>query len=619
MPPRPELRAGLNDLPATEDQLGIGHYMSGLSEFLTQCQTPMTVAVQGDWGTGKTSAMKIVGERLAAQHPDKRPEIIWFNTWQYAQLGAVTQTAGALLWEICRKVAQVESAQTVQAREKRRRFITQAQQFLVAASVGAAKGATRLAGYGAVVDLVENGKDLWDGLEQTDGGLENPAADVTLLAELRESFASAIRDTGRRFVIFVDDLDRLEPARAVEVMEVIKVLLDVENCIFVLAIDFEIVKLGVREKYGDDITDERAQSFFDKIIQIPFNLPTGSYDTLAYLQRLTGIPDSPDGALRVDLALSSVGSNPRSIKRLFNTLQLLSLIQLQNKDAPLDERRETQLFAMLCMQTRYASVYEAFARAASSLDDEAADRQSEVLEGMLRVPQRVTPETERALPDAGTTEAAAVRYTQFPEVPAEDVDMLEDFLKHLRTAFSTPGGKLDTGALLSAVTSSAVTARDGTRKIAESSRTERDRESRFAALREGGVRPDLIELVGYLEDQAEQLGLSFGMQRKTTEWTGYEPRLRAPGARRDPRHYLLKVLNRSFSFHFEKISGLARPDEFRAAVTASGPAVGSVLADPDKEHVEVKNITTRAQIDELVRLIRMYQSLLPAAPAEPQM
>ena len=54
-------------------------------------------------------------------------------------------------------------------------------------------------------------------------------------------------------------------------------------------------------------------------------------------------------------------------------------------------------------------------------------------------------------------------------------------------------------------------------------------------------------------------------------------------------------------------------------MTASGPAVGSVLAAPDKEHVEVKNITTRAQIDELVRLIRMYQSLLPAAPAEPQM
>lgn len=140
--------------------------------------------------------MKIVGERLAAQDPDKRPEIIWFNTWQCAQLGAGTQTAGALLWEICRKVAQVESAQTVQAREKRRRFITQAQQFLVAASVGAAKGATRLAGYGAVVDLVENGKDLWDGLEQTDGGLENPTADVTLLAELRESFARS-RSTSR--------------------------------------------------------------------------------------------------------------------------------------------------------------------------------------------------------------------------------------------------------------------------------------------------------------------------------------------------------------------------------------------------------------------------------------
>lgn len=450
--------------------------------------------------------MKIVGERLAAQDPDKRPEIIWINTWQYAQLGAETQTAGALLWEICRKVAQVESAQTVQAREKRRRFITQAQQFLVAASVGAAKGATRLAGYGAVVDLGGNGKDLWDGLEQTDGGLEIPAADVTLLAELRESFASAIRDTGRRIVIFVDDLDRLEPARAVEVMEAIKVLLDVENCIFVLAIDFE-------------------------------------------------------------------------------------------KDAQLDERRETQLFAMLCMQTRYASVYKAFARAASSLDDEAADRQSEVLEGMLRVPQRVTPETERALPDAGTTEATAVRYTQFPEVPAEDVDMLEDFLKHLRTAFSTPGGKLDTGALLSAVTSSAVTARDVTRKVAGDVRTTADHETRFAALEASKARPQVISLLRTLDGEAGKRDVYFGMQGKAVDWTGYIRGMRKGNAKKDSRFYSVATKQSSFHFQFEKVTFLSNREEFEAAARAleSHPGLSPVASSTAPDYWQIKNITTEEQ------------------------
>jgi uridine kinase len=40
----------------------------------------MTIAIQGDWGSGKTSMMNMIQEQL-----DDRVVSTWFNTWQYSQ------------------------------------------------------------------------------------------------------------------------------------------------------------------------------------------------------------------------------------------------------------------------------------------------------------------------------------------------------------------------------------------------------------------------------------------------------------------------------------------------------------------------------------------------------
>lgn len=51
-------------------------------------------------------------------------------------------------------------------------------------------------------------------------------------------------------MIFVDDLDRLVPSKAVELLEVLKLFLDCKQCVFVLAIDYEVVIRGAIKKYG---------------------------------------------------------------------------------------------------------------------------------------------------------------------------------------------------------------------------------------------------------------------------------------------------------------------------------------------------------------------------------
>ncbi|HQO70658.1 MAG TPA: P-loop NTPase fold protein, partial [Clostridia bacterium] len=76
-------RIGYTDKPVeklTEDSFGIRTYISGLCQFIVSCDTPMTISIQGDWGSGKTSMMNMIKQEVEAKvYP------IWFNTWQYSQ------------------------------------------------------------------------------------------------------------------------------------------------------------------------------------------------------------------------------------------------------------------------------------------------------------------------------------------------------------------------------------------------------------------------------------------------------------------------------------------------------------------------------------------------------
>ena len=53
-----------SDIATVKDEFMIDEYILGLSNFITGCETPLTLAIQGDWGTGKTSIMYQVEEKL---------------------------------------------------------------------------------------------------------------------------------------------------------------------------------------------------------------------------------------------------------------------------------------------------------------------------------------------------------------------------------------------------------------------------------------------------------------------------------------------------------------------------------------------------------------------------
>lgn len=200
------------------------------------------------------------------------------------------------------------------------------------------------------------------------------------------------------FLFLVDDLDRCLPDKAVEMLEAIKLFLDVAGCVFVLALDDEVVERGIAHRYRDylQLGDRGAESiayslkperydaftarastrlppitgseYLEKIIQVPFRLPRWSRTEarVFLLQRFPVLfPTLPDPAAReprltpgaewlLELFLDAVPIVPRKMVRAGELLEFLRGVAVA-RDLALDDYTLAQitllqLFAPQCFR-----------------------------------------------------------------------------------------------------------------------------------------------------------------------------------------------------------------------------------------------------------------------------
>ncbi len=338
---------GFTDKPTKElreDEFGIQQYIAGLKEFILKCDTPMTIAIQGDWGSGKTSMMNMIREQLG-----ENVITTWFNTWQYSQFNMGDSLSVSFL---SRLVSELKTDDDQNNENVRKAFKILGR---IAKNVGVIALDTFVGG--KVAEKVESGMAVAEQQE-----LDLPQAINELKKQFQIVVNSKVEAAGSnvdRLVIFIDDLDRLHPGKAVELLEVLKLFLDCDNCVFVLAIDYAVVSQGVKQKYGELIGEEKGKSFFDKIIQVPFKMPVAQYNVKQYvansLQTLGINVSDTEADSYVKLIQRSVGCNPRAMKRLFNAFLLLNKIAANGNDIELAQRKT--LFAILCLQLSFENVY----------------------------------------------------------------------------------------------------------------------------------------------------------------------------------------------------------------------------------------------------------------------
>ena len=349
MPNDTESIRGFKDTPITDlsqETLGLGEYADALSEFVLACDTPMTIALQGDWGSGKTSLMNLIRSQVVTANRNIKG--VWFNTWQYSQFSQGDMLPLAMISQF---ISQIGGNEDNSALKKTINMLGKGLRF----------GAAMVATY-ATSDsgAVQTAKDAASG-EATDSAAQ--------LAKLKGQLEALVaKQSAQRIVVFVDDLDRLVPEKAVELLESLKLFLDLDRCVFLLACDYNVVVQGLKAKFAVGEADLKGKSFFDKIIQVPFNMPLTQYRVDTYfvdlLDRVGMSWEESDIPLYQHLVQFSTGFNPRGMKRIFNSLLLLRIVAKKKDVATTlsgavdDNEFARILFAILCLQSAYPQFYE---------------------------------------------------------------------------------------------------------------------------------------------------------------------------------------------------------------------------------------------------------------------
>lgn len=369
------MRTSIIDNPKSAkcpDGVGIETYEKALIKFIDNSDAPITIALQGEWGSGKTSLMNSLKSALVGDenHVDNKPFYgVWINTWQHSLIAKGDLAVIGILKSIA-----LELTKNLSGEERKNARITMGRKIFKISAIAAANLAGHFIGLKAAGNAIDDAAKSAEAFSEETGVSEIALLKKDIEDAITKIFAANPKKKG--FIFFIDDLDRIEPADAVVMLEMLKNIFDLDKCIFVLAIDYGVIVKGLKPKFGEMTSENEREfrSFFDKIIQLPFSMPVGAYQIDKFLVKtLKDVGFINEAEAKEELitknicnfARLSVGTNPRSLKRLANTLSLITLMLNEQPKTAESEMPDLQLawrdkvinFALVCIQICYPAIY----------------------------------------------------------------------------------------------------------------------------------------------------------------------------------------------------------------------------------------------------------------------
>ncbi|HFC8508393.1 TPA: P-loop NTPase fold protein [Neisseria subflava] len=268
---------------ATHDEFNRKPIAENIIRLLTSPIDLSPMVIDGGWGTGKTEfCQKLV--RLMQQHPNFQP--VYIDAFRSDHSG---EPLLALLAEIIKTCTPEDT--DGQPSEKRKSFTNR-----IAKVAGFGIKTIFKAAMGHV--LKQNTDDLAEELQQimnddqearsvaetvtdTANIIANHTIDVTVEALLKEqieaeknleTLKSCMKELAedKPIILFIDELDRCRPDYAVDMLEVIKHVFDIENVKVVLVTNTKQLCAAINHRYGAEVD---AQKYLDKFLKYSFALP----------------------------------------------------------------------------------------------------------------------------------------------------------------------------------------------------------------------------------------------------------------------------------------------------------------------------------------------------------
>ncbi len=336
-----------NDDAEIDDAFEQTAFIEEICRQIKSCSPPKGIAVNGYWGTGKTSTLLKLHFHLTNKLPhqessndattalayDTNIVPIWFEAWRYQHESAPIV---ALLHEIR---AQLSTLQKMTEQAKKLLSVSMIGSLSVIDSV------IKTASAGIAETQLGKIHDIGVAYENAHYQTRLPSKPINQL--LQESIQEII-GKDKRLVIFIDDLDRCEPETAYRLLEGIKVYLNLKNCVVVFAMDQRQIERAFAKLAGADNTQAGnnghfAREYLEKICQDIFYIPLPDCTRKAnYLKQLieqleignsknTDHMFSADNIVQQAKAFDCLPANPRKIKMLSNRLAyILRRLNKQN-------------------------------------------------------------------------------------------------------------------------------------------------------------------------------------------------------------------------------------------------------------------------------------------------
>jgi len=368
----------INDQPTTNDRLDFIPYVDTLVDIIQTGETPLTIGIFGTWGSGKTSLMKMVNKKLP-----KSFTVVWFEAWKYDKEETLWR---ALLLTVLTEIKKVVNKKKVPLDALERLEMMLYREIDIEKMGGVKIDLMKMGGFFAKgtaqlgLSFIPGGAVLGKFIEETQKmGAKAITDDFTqaiqrertkihieqvhFLEQFLEKFRELIKQfiAPNRIVIFVDDLDRCLPEKAIEVLEAIKLFLDANNCVFLVGLDQEVIARGIEVKYKEvNKNSIESQShiafegirYLEKIVQLPFQIPpVEKSDMGKFVQGLT--QNWPDNECPRVFA-EGLAENPRQIKRTVNVFFLLWKLAERRK---LKEIKPVRLAKIVTIQSVYPDLY----------------------------------------------------------------------------------------------------------------------------------------------------------------------------------------------------------------------------------------------------------------------
>ncbi|AQA18347.1 hypothetical protein BST95_08995 [Halioglobus japonicus] len=242
------------------DLLGRQLEIQSLAPLLLNVDAPLVMALDSPWGTGKTTFVRL----LRAYLEEQGKQSLYFNAWETDYADDPLVALAATLDDYVE--ASVSDTVVTESWCKAKKYLPVLGKSVLKAGVKAATfGALDVEEeYEAVLAELAQGSisDLVDQFS-----VQQSAIDA--FKESISKILATLTDNQKNLVIFIDELDRCRPTYAIETLERIKHIFDLEGIVFVLSVDAEQLCHSIKAVYGADFD---ARQYLKRFINLDYSL-----------------------------------------------------------------------------------------------------------------------------------------------------------------------------------------------------------------------------------------------------------------------------------------------------------------------------------------------------------